>query len=96
MQRLFNLFKKKKLGAYDTEYFKNKVLISELEEKQKIQSQRNRIASLRQGLEGKKGSNIGGFMQGLGNFGHNAELAFGTALPKKKNKRNNGNYGGMF
>lgn len=92
---MLDVFKKKAKGAYDTEYFKNKVLISDLEEKQKLQSQRNQIANLRKKLEGKKGIGVAGFMQGLGDFGQNAEYAIMGTLPRKKGKQKQ-NYGGMF
>jgi hypothetical protein len=86
---MFDLFKKKKLGAYDTEYFKNKVLISELEEKRKIQRQRDEIARLRKQSSGVSGKGIDNFMKEMGAFGHGAELALGTDPQRKKGKKDN-------
>lgn len=58
---MLNLFKKKSAVGYDSEYFRNKVKISELEEKVKVHKQRQKIKKLQSTLQG----NSQGFGAGL-------------------------------
>jgi hypothetical protein len=93
---LKRLFEKKSKGQYDTEYFKNKVKISELEEKQIIQKQRDKIVRMQNGLNKKRGgsgNNMESFMQGMGSFAQNSGYNVGK---RPSGKRRKGEFGGGY
>ena len=100
---LKSLFGKKNKGQYDTEYFKNKVKISELEEQQIIQKQRDKIARLQGNLNKKRGGSGNGldsFMQGMGNFaqkgGYNVSNRASVGGKRRRKGEFGGGYGGFF
>lgn len=92
---MFDFLKPKKRGVYDSEYFKNKVRISELEEKIKLNNQRAEIKRLEAKANPQKkksgGNDFDNIMQGIGAFGRNSGTMF-TPPPMRKGKgRNNNN-----
>jgi hypothetical protein len=82
---LNKLFNKKKGSYYDTEHFKNKVRISELEEQVKIKQQRDTINKLKSKLNnGKSNNGFGNLLAGL-NDGFNSMNKL-SSQPNRKQK----------